>query len=286
MGITGTEVAKEAADIIITDDSYVSLVGGVEEGRNLYEKIRMLIFFYIAVNFAEAIVYFSTSFIIDFQILNNWQRVYIFSIIHGIPVLAIIFGPPDKEIMQLKPRDNDALLSKRLIVGLTIYAISLAAMILAMYFLYHKGKFPTNSFNEGGIGGSLKYLPQGTTNPDELLLPETLAHAKSRTIMLTIIFISESLLVLSIRRINVSTVEGSLKDSNILVWVLVLAGMGMHFALMYITPFQEAFSSAGIQIELIRLGFVDLLVTITAAFIPLLLLEWYKKYNRDRNIQL
>ncbi|MHA2030260.1 MAG: cation-translocating P-type ATPase, partial [Candidatus Kariarchaeaceae archaeon] len=94
MGITGTEVAKEAADIIITDDSYVSLVGGVEEGRNLYEKIRMLIFFYIAVNFAEAIVYFSTSFKIDFQILNNWQRVYIFAIIHAIPVLAIIFGPP------------------------------------------------------------------------------------------------------------------------------------------------------------------------------------------------
>jgi len=80
MGITGTEVAKEAADIIITDDSYVSLVKGVEEGRNLYEKIRMLIFFYIAVNFAEALIYFSVSFDVDFKILNNWQRVYIIKI--------------------------------------------------------------------------------------------------------------------------------------------------------------------------------------------------------------
>ncbi|MCE7734353.1 MAG: cation-transporting P-type ATPase [Candidatus Heimdallarchaeota archaeon] len=286
MGITGTEVAKEAADIIITDDSYVSLVGGVEEGRNLYEKIRMLIFFYIAVNFAEAIVYFSTSFIIDFQILNNWQRVYIFSIIHAIPVLAIIFGPPDKDIMQLKPRDNDALLSKRLIVGLTIYAISFATMLLSMYFLYYNGDLPTNSFNEGGIWKSLTTLPTGTTDPEELLLPENLAHAKARTIMLTMIYISESLLVLSIRRINVSTVDGSLNNSNFLVWTLVFVGMIMHFALMYITPYQEAFSSAGIQVELIRLGFFDLILTITAAFIPLLLLEWYKKYNRDREIQL
>ncbi|OLS23069.1 MAG: Calcium-transporting ATPase 1 [Candidatus Heimdallarchaeota archaeon LC_2] len=286
MGITGTEVAKEAADIIITDDSYVSLVGGVEEGRNLYEKIRMLIFFYIAVNFAEAIVYFSTSFIIDFQILNNWQRVYIFSIIHAIPVLAIIFGPPDKEIMKLKPRDNDALLPKRLITGLALFSISLGGVLLLMYFLYYNGTLPTNSFNEGGIWDPNNTKTPGTTDTEEQLLPENLAHAKARTVLLTIIYIAESLLVLSIRRINVSTIEGSLEDNDFLVWTLVSVGLVMHFALMYITPFQEAFSSAGVQVELIRLGIFDLILTIGAAFIPLFLLEGYKYYNRKQNIQL
>ncbi|MCH8909006.1 MAG: cation-transporting P-type ATPase, partial [Candidatus Heimdallarchaeota archaeon] len=156
MGITGTEVAKEAADIIITDDSYVSLVKGVEEGRNLYEKIRMLIFFYIAVNFAEAIIYFTVSFQIDFQILNNWQRVYIFSIIHAIPVLGIIFGPPDKNIMKLKPRDNDGLLSRRLVTGLVIYSITLAVSILSVYFfIYYGNTDSVSSFNMGGIGERL-----------------------------------------------------------------------------------------------------------------------------------
>ncbi|MHA2502551.1 MAG: cation-translocating P-type ATPase, partial [Candidatus Kariarchaeaceae archaeon] len=98
MGITGTDVTKEAADIIITDDSYVSLVRGVEEGRNLFEKIRIMILFYLAVNIAEAILYFSASFIHDFELISQWQRIFIFTIVHAFPVLGIIFGPPDRDI--------------------------------------------------------------------------------------------------------------------------------------------------------------------------------------------
>ncbi|MHA2403305.1 MAG: cation-translocating P-type ATPase, partial [Candidatus Kariarchaeaceae archaeon] len=278
MGITGTEVAKEAADIIISDDSYVSLVKGVEEGRNLYEKIRMLIFFYIAVNLAEAIVYFTASFDIDFQIVNNWQRVYIFSIIHSVPVLAIIFGPDDKNIMTLKPRDNDALLPKRLSGALAIFSISLALGILAVYYFFLNNDFVT-SFNRGGYSIE-NFKPIGTEDTDEQLWPENWSHAKARTMFLTIVYLAESFLILSIRRINTDVFTGSREDNDPLVWLLVLFGPVLHFLLLYITPLQDGLASSGIELELVRLNIIDLLICFSAAVLPLTLLELYKWYNR------
>ncbi|MCH8908025.1 MAG: cation-transporting P-type ATPase, partial [Candidatus Heimdallarchaeota archaeon] len=118
MGLTGTEVTKESADLIISDDSYVSLVEGVREGRNLYEQIRIMIFFYLAVNIGEGMIYFFTSFDDGFYLVSTWQRIYIFSIIHAFPVLAIIFGPPDDNIMKLQPRKQDSLMPKQLAIAM------------------------------------------------------------------------------------------------------------------------------------------------------------------------
>ncbi len=286
MGITGTEVAKEAADIIISDDSYVSLVDGVREGRNLYEKIRIMIFFYIAVNLAEALVYFSTSFLLDFQILNNWQRVYIFSIIHSIPVLAIIFGPDDSNIMTLKPRDNDALLPRKVVYGLILYSVILAISVLSVYFFIYNNENLFTKFNKGGIAGDIDLKPSNTDDPIEKLFPESLAHAKARTMLLTIIYLAEALVILSIRRINTDVITATREDCNLLVWSMVLFGPVLHFALMYITPFQKILANSGVGIELIRLSFFDLFIVLAASILPLLILEGYKWVNRKRNIQL
>lgn len=280
MGRTGTEVTKDAADIIITDDSYVSMVRGVEEGRNLFEKIRIMIFFYIAVNLAEAIMYFSTSFRLDFQILNNWQRVYIFGIIHALPVLAIIFGPPNKDIMKLKPRASENIMSRPLIAVMIIFSISLAISLLGVYFLYFNGVFSFNSFNEGGIYTEI--ILRTSTTGTGVLLPETYLQAKARTMVLTIIYLAESFLVLSVRRVNSNFREGQ-RDMNRLVAIFVFAGIFMHLAIMYITPLQRGLSNIGVNLELIRLSLPDLVLAVFAGLLPVMVLEVFKYIKRRDN---
>ncbi len=280
MGVTGTDVTKEAADIIISDDSYVSIVKGVEEGRNLYDKIRMMIFFYIAVNLAEAIMYFTGSLKLDFYILNNWQRVYIFMIVHSLPVLAIIFGPPDRKIMKLKPRQNDEILNKHLMTMMAIYSLSLAIIIIVTYNIFYHGIIGINNFNKGGI---YKFI---TLQSNEVnLLAESYFQVKARTAILSIIYISESLMVLSIRRVNENVINGS-RDANIIVWVFVLLGLIFHISVMYITPFQLTLASLGLGFEIMRFSLTDILIVLPLALIPNLLIEVYKSIMRNKQKQL
>ncbi len=284
MGKTGTEVTKDAADIIITDDSYISMVRGVEEGRNLFEKIRIMVFFYIAINLAEALMYFTTSFNLDFNILNNWQRVYIFGIVHALPVMAIIFAPPDKNIMRLKPRASSDILSKPLITTIAIFSISLAVSILSVYYLYYNGTWGISAYNMGGIVDNITLRDILSDDPAQVLLAEHYGQVKARTMLLTIIYIAESLLVLSTIRINESIFD-NFRNMNKLIAFYVFTGIIIHIMLMYITPLQLILSSLNINIELMRLGFADLLIAIGFGLLPVTLIELYKYGYRKQNKQ-
>ncbi len=277
MGITGAEVTKEAADIILADDSYVSLVKGVEQGRALFDKIRMIIFFFIAVNIAEGIVYFSTSFIPGFVLLNNIQRAYIFSIMHGIPPIVLIFDTYAEDIMKLKPRQHDAIINHRLFIAMAFFFISFSAVLLLGYFYAYHELIPFFSANLNGITPVLK----AEGNP---LQPESYPQAKARTILITIIYLTESILIFSIRRINKSIVY-SIKNSTKFVWFMVLLGPVFHFAIMY-TPFIQSYlRSQGLFVDMIWLTPMDWLIAIGLALIPIFVLEVIKGFYRFRNLQ-
>ncbi len=276
MGRTGTEVTKEAADLIIVDDSYVSLVRGVYEGRNLFEKIRIMIFFYLAINLAEALMYFSTSFIPNFYLINNWQRVYIFSIVHAFPVLAIIFGPSDKEIMKLKPRNNDAIISKELFFGLILFSFTYLASLITLYYITYIGIIPVFP---GNIGNIIHYFgkindPQNAVN---------LHQIKARTLLLSVMYLVESFIILSIRRIN-RPLHKSLGESNIFVWILILIGPIIHL-LMQNQSLQMKLLSMGINVEIMPITFIDSLIIIGFASIPIIIFELYKYIIRSMGKQ-
>jgi len=114
MGMSGTDVTKQAADIIVTNDSFTSIVTGIKEGRSLFQKIRMMIFFYLAVNLADTLVYFGASLIPGFFLLDNWQRIYVFALIHSLPVFGLIWDQIGREIMQSKPLDIAGIFSRQL----------------------------------------------------------------------------------------------------------------------------------------------------------------------------
>ncbi|MBE0526058.1 MAG: HAD-IC family P-type ATPase [Candidatus Thorarchaeota archaeon] len=100
MGITGTDVAKEAADIVITDDSFASIVSGVHQGRGLFNKIRMMVYFYVAINLFESIIFFGALFILPGILLfTEFQSLYLVVTTHSFPGLALVFARTSPKAM-------------------------------------------------------------------------------------------------------------------------------------------------------------------------------------------
>lgn len=280
MGITGTDVTKEAADLIITDDSYVSLVNGVREGRNLFERIRIMIFFYLTINLAEATLYFISSFIPGFHLITAWQRIYLFSIVHAFPVLGIIFGPSDKNIMQLKPRNNDAIVPVPLFKTIMIFSFSYLLTLASTYLLFYSGTLPV--FNSNLDGFSQFIIFQDPKDPSRAI---NMSQAKARTMLISVMYLTESFIVISIRRINMSF-RGSIRDMNLFVWIMILMGPIIHILVLVSTSFQISLLDKGISLDLIHLTPIDWLMMVIIAVVPLSVLEFYKAHLRRKNVQL
>jgi P-type Ca2+ transporter type 2C len=272
MGITGTEVAKEAADLIISDDSFVSLVNGVAEGRNLYEKIRLMIFFFIAINVSEGVMYFYMSFQMDFA-LNSMQQLYILAFAHTLPPLAIIFGVEDKNIMKLKPRKTEALIPLMLLILLITFSVVFAIIMVMTYFIFfsnilHSNTPHLNSYNII-IDNSLF-----TANPVDW------SQAKARTMMITVIIIVECFIIFSIHRVNGSIFYG-IKEANLFIWTVILLPIIIHLALMYypIYPLTQ------IPLDLIKLTMNDWLIAIGISLIPIIITELIKFIVHRKDLQ-
>lgn len=111
MGITGTEITKEAADMIILDDNFATIVNAVEEGRGIFDNITKFVHYMISANFAELLVIF-LGLIIGFKdaqgnpyiSLLPVQILWINLVTDGLPAIALAFDPTSPQIMKQKPR--------------------------------------------------------------------------------------------------------------------------------------------------------------------------------------
>ncbi len=106
MGITGTDVTKNVADMVLADDNFASIVSAVEEGRRIYDNIRKALLFLIGSNFSEVISVFAAS-MIGFVILKPAHLLWINLITDAFPALALGMEEPDKDIMSRPPRPKD-----------------------------------------------------------------------------------------------------------------------------------------------------------------------------------
>ena len=275
MGLTGTDVAKQSSDMIIADDSFNSVVVGIREGRGLFQKIRSLIFFYIAVNAAEAMVYFGASFIPDFNLLNTWQRIYIFSTVHAIPPLAFISDRLSRDVMSEKPRDGEDIFNRNTTTALVLFIVALAAVLSLVYLLVSSGLLPVFDGNHKGL---IPDFGNGNFNAVDW------AQAKARTLLLTVALLSETLLVISLRRLNKSAMKTLENDSYRFVWPFLAFVPVLHLALMYVPGFQEFLNGlVGINLEIIDLTWADWTVALAFAIFPIAVLEAYKFVVRERH---
>ncbi len=137
MGITGTDVAKEASDMILTDDNFTSIVNAVEEGRGIFDNIRKFVNYLLSSNLGEILVIFLATIMGMPLPLTAIHILWVNLVTDGLPAVALSFDPHQKDIMKLKPRDKrENIISKS--VGTNIIALGtiIGLMTLLVFWLY------------------------------------------------------------------------------------------------------------------------------------------------------
>ena len=135
MGITGTDVAKGASDMVLTDDNFATIEKAVAEGRGIYKNIKKTVLFLLSSNFGEVISMFSAIAAGLAAPLQSIHILWINLITDSLPALALGVDPKDSEIMNEKPRDpNESLFAHGGLVftifnGLMIAALTLGAFL-------------------------------------------------------------------------------------------------------------------------------------------------------------
>lgn len=137
MGITGTDVAKEASAMILLDDNFASIVNAVEEGRGVYDNIRKYIGFLLSGNIGEVLIVF-LGIIFGLPLtLTATQILMINLVTDGLPALALSADPFEPNAMSRKPRKQDEPIFKGLNPFLVYYPIALVTVALSVFsFVY------------------------------------------------------------------------------------------------------------------------------------------------------
>jgi len=134
MGRSGTDVAREAADMVIADDNFASIVEAVREGRAIYQNIQKFIFFLLSSNAGLLIAVFAASFLPGFAPLTPLMILWINLVTNGLPALALGIDPPDASQMLEAPRPSSSgLLGKREYLGILAVGIWMGAAALFAY---------------------------------------------------------------------------------------------------------------------------------------------------------
>ena len=151
MGITGTQVTKSAADMVLADDNFATIVRAVETGRKIYDNIMKVVQFQLSTNLAEVLIIFFAS-ILNFTILTSVQLLWINMITDTLPGLALGMEKAEGELMKRKPRAKDESIFANGAGGAMLWqGAYLAAIELAAYYI---GYFLENGSFKGIVNGS------------------------------------------------------------------------------------------------------------------------------------
>jgi len=136
MGVTGTDVAKETADMVLTDDNYASIVSAVEQGRIIYNNIRKFVYYLLSCNMAEIMIIFLGTLITRNSPLTAIQLLWLNLVTDGAPALALATEKGDPDVMAHKPRQkSEPIINRFMQFGILIQTIAITSVTLAAYLL-------------------------------------------------------------------------------------------------------------------------------------------------------
>ncbi len=164
MGITGTDVTKNVADMVLTDDNFATIVGAVEEGRRIYDNIRKAIQFLLASNMSEVIGIFVAT-LLGFRLLNPVHLLWINLVTDCFPALALGVEKAEPNVMKRKPRKSKAgIFADGMGVDVVYQGLMISLLVLFSYFLGHRleeGSWSLASMITGD--GGIRFSPAGMT---------------------------------------------------------------------------------------------------------------------------
>jgi Ca2+-transporting ATPase len=134
MGITGTDVVKETADMVLTDDNYASIVAAVEQGRVIYSNIRKFVFYLLSCNLAEIAVIFLATLAGLPSPLTAIQLLWLNLITDGAPALALGLEPGDPDTMDQPPRPPaEPIINRIMQIGIGVQTLAITSVTLTAY---------------------------------------------------------------------------------------------------------------------------------------------------------
>jgi len=220
MGITGTDVAKEASDMVLADDNFASIVAAVRQGRIIFANLKKFIYYLLSCNISEVLVIF-ISMVAGFPLpLVASQILWINMVTDSLPALALGMEPPERDVMEHPPRridENILAVPKQLNLlwqGLLITAGALASFILARYLLGYDWSLP------------------GAAGPHNLAVTRTILFT---TMVLTQIFHSYNM------RSETKSFLTSAPWQNVYLFGSFLITVGLQMAVLYLPFMHKAF---------------------------------------------
>ena len=166
MGITGTDVTKNVADMILADDNFATIVSAVGEGRRIYDNIRKAIQFLLASNLSEVLsIFFAT--LIGFSIFQPVHLLWINLITDCLPALALGMEKPEADIMKRKPRSSKEGIFAGGVgfavayQGFIVTVITLASYFIGRYWLaglHHADAIAAGTYSAESLGTSMAFL--------------------------------------------------------------------------------------------------------------------------------
>ncbi|HPL82438.1 MAG TPA: HAD-IC family P-type ATPase, partial [Anaerolineaceae bacterium] len=134
MGITGTDVAKETADMVLTDDNYASIVSAIEQGRVIYSNIRKFVYYLVSCNIAEIMIIFIAVIVGWPPALTAVQLLWLNLVTDGAPALALGSEKGDPDIMLHPPRPSDEpIINRYMLRGIIAQTIAITASSLGAF---------------------------------------------------------------------------------------------------------------------------------------------------------
>ena len=256
MGITGTDVAKGAADMVLIDDNFSTIVAAIREGRNIFTNIKKTVVFLISCNVGEIIALFLAILLGWASPLRPIHILWINLITDTLPALALGVDPGDPDVMKYKPRNpNDSLFKgvtlSLLLNGLLIGLVTLTAFIIgAKYYSGDTSLFPL--------------FPKG-------LSTDALKHAQ--TMAFVVLSASQLVHSLNMRNDKKSIFQIGLFSNKYLIAAIAF-GILLQNLIITVPPLANAFS-------VYALSLIDWSIVTILSLMPLLFNEIIKIFKRS-----
>ena len=249
MGITGTDVAKGAADMVLTDDNFASIEKAVEEGRGIYANIKKTVIFLLSSNIAEVLAMFIIICLGLPAPLIAIHLLWVNLLTDSLPAIALGMDPKDPNIMLQKPRKaNEGIFVHGGMKNTLLYGAILTIGVLIAYF------------SCGWLHGAYTFdAIKNLYNSD----PDILHQAQ--TMAFTTLAFSELFHMIGMSDINRSFIH-IFKDRNKMMFIAFVAGIVLQLFVIETPGVQQLFTTA-------NLDWAEWLITLAFSFIPLILHE-------------
>ena len=263
MGIVGTDVAKEAADVILTDDNFATVVSAVEEGRRIYDNILKVIQFLLSSNIGEIVVlllatlgttlfakWFGITDIGHLEILLPIHILWINLVTDSLPALALAFDPANEDIMKRKPvKPSKGIFTKSMTYRIIYQGIMIGVLTLIAFMI--------------GLASTTEAIDGLTLDQSKIEVGQTMAFM--------VLALSELVHVFNIRDNNKSIFKTKVFNNSKLIWA-ILVSAALMFVVLLVPQLREVFSIPVLPTS-------NLLEIVILVLAPILIVEIFKLFK-------